>query len=57
MAEVDAKMEEVYAFLVREALDASVCLEGRALQVNGAPPPSLIFFALNSHFPATNRLI
>ena len=43
--EVDAKMEEVYDVLIREALDASACLEGLAtkdadsllLLVSGAP--------------------
>lgn len=30
MCEVDAKMEEVYDVLIREALDSSACLEGLA---------------------------
>lgn len=33
--EVDAKMDEVYDVLIREALDASACLEGVAVKDNG----------------------
>ena len=33
--EVDAKMDEVYEVLIREALDASACLEGLATKDNG----------------------
>ena len=33
--EVDAKMDEVYDVLIREALDASACLEGLAVKDNG----------------------
>lgn len=43
--EVDDKMEEVYAVLIRDALDSATCLEGLAtvesgdlmLQIAGAP--------------------
>lgn len=34
--EVDAKMDEVYDVLIRDALDASACLEGSASQEDGS---------------------
>ena len=35
ITEVDAKMEEVYDVLIREALDASASIEGLATKENG----------------------